>query len=224
MVGKTQRRTRREDNKVREILAVFVLAIGVCGPSLAQTAAEPRPIPVGTKWIVETVDQAGSKKTTLTVTGTSTFQGKPVYLATDGARTTIIDAATNNTIGVMTGDKLASTTVPTEGTLSWPLSVGKVWTASFDYTDYVQGASFSGVSSRVTVAGYEDVTVPAGTFKAFRIQSTPLQNESVSRTVWYAPVPGVIVKRLWEREGSRDYRGTNSRTVMELSEYPAAQR
>ncbi len=49
------------------------------------------------------------------------------------------------------------------------------------------------------VAAYEEITVPAGSFKAFRLESTPAENSGVRKILWYAPEIQLYVKRVSER-------------------------
>ncbi len=69
------------------------------------------------------------------------------------------------------------------------------------------------------VAAYEDVTVPAGTFKAFRMEGS---NPWAKITQWYAPEEKLVVKHVLERFGS-NYLGSGKETT-ELLEYPAKER
>lgn len=85
--------------------------------------------------------------------------------------------------------------------LSWPLAVGKSGTSLGTWR--WQGNS-AGVYTRVlwTVAAYEDVRVPAGAFKAFRIELRLQRQERLSArearvgliTMWYAPAARQIVR------------------------------
>jgi hypothetical protein len=206
----------------RNVLGGLLVAFGIAAaiPSLAQAPADPKPIPVEAKWTIETTESGRTGKITVTLTGTSIYDGKPIYMLSNGARTALIDVATLNNVGAMREGKMVWTALPNDGMFSWPLSIGKTWSGSFNYTDYEKGANFTGVGSYYRVTGYEDVTVPAGTFKAYRVEGTPGANESVTRTAWYAPMPGIVVKRISVREGGMDYRGTSSRSIMELVEYP----
>ena len=44
------------------------------------------------------------------------------------------------------------------------------------------------------VAAYEGVTVPAGTFMAFRVRITAASYDDFDETYWYAPAIGYAVK------------------------------
>ena len=48
----------------------------------------------------------------------------------------------------------------------------------------------------LAVEAYEEVTVPAGTFKTFRIRRTSPDDRYVT---WYEPILGLEVKRDWKR-------------------------
>lgn len=75
----------------------------------------------------------------------------------------------------------------------WPLTVGK--TGSFYHRGITNG-NFWQVSDSTKVAGIEDVTVPAGTFRTFIIHNT-MDNTpwfEGKRTCWYAPEVGYCVK------------------------------
>jgi hypothetical protein len=78
--------------------------------------------------------------------------------------------------------------------------------------------SFNSIARHSTVAAYEDVTVPAGTFKAFRIDQTPIANESINSWTWYSPQVKLIVKRITERT-PHHYLGAG-RTTTELLSLP----
>ena len=57
--------------------------------------------------------------------------------------------------------------------IHWPLAVGKTWTSEARLTEESYGSKpVIPIRMEVRVDAYEDVTVPAGTFKAFKIVST----------------------------------------------------
>lgn len=77
-------------------------------------------------------------------------------------------------------------------TWEYPLEVGKTWTKDSSITIHPIKRTFRfGISAKVEA--YEDVTVPAGTFKAFRVHETnTLGNDN---TIWLSPRLGVFVKQ-----------------------------
>jgi hypothetical protein len=127
------------------------------------------------------------------------YGGKPVYRISDGAGIMIFDKATRNFVATLREDGQERTAVsPHDGTFSWPLWVGKSWRSSYTLYDRARGRSDQlGVSWKVEA--YEDVTVPAGTFKAFKLVSTPGVGMAAYYTSWYAPDARLIVKHIYER-------------------------
>ena len=85
-------------------------------------------------------------------------------------------------------------------TYLWPLVVGKQWTSTHAYNNLVKGGSTQ-VKFDWKVESWGDVTVPAGTFKAYKVVWTTSLGDSESR--WIAPADGIqTVKRHVERTPS----------------------
>ena len=78
----------------------------------------------------------------------------------------------------------------------FPLQVGKSWTKQYKMKLHAQNREVP-FETRQNVEAYEDVVVPAGTFKAFRVRtSDTLGNENVQ---WFAPEVGMFVKATLRR-------------------------
>jgi hypothetical protein len=80
---------------------------------------------------------------------------------------------------------------PCDQSAIFPLTVEKTWTDRYGVS--TGGGEFVQQTGTGTVVGIESVTVPAGTFQAYRIDSRhgPLDRT----TLWYAPTPvGFYVK------------------------------
>ncbi len=87
-----------------------------------------------------------------------------------------------------------TTYAPFYPTFAFPISVGKAWGGEVTET-YATGQTIHAVTARV--AGFEKVTVPAGTFDTFRIEIAAkydmrLANgrggqNTTSETLWYSP-------------------------------------
>lgn len=76
--------------------------------------------------------------------------------------------------------------------LSFPIYVGKKWKFR---ADWLVGNRVVSYYSNRKVAAFERVTMPAGTFDAFRIEEYLTTSDwSGSATYWYAPEVGVVVK------------------------------
>lgn len=78
----------------------------------------------------------------------------------------------------------------------WPLEVGKTWTKSYRMTVHATKQTIP-FDSTWKVESYEDVTVPAGTFKTFKVSySDTVGSETVQ---WMSPELGIFVKRFEKR-------------------------
>ena len=85
-------------------------------------------------------------------------------------------------------------------THQWPLAAGKSWRSVHGMTTFAPPGALS-VTFEVKVESHEDVTVPAGIFKAFKVVSASSFGE-VERT-WNVPaLGGLVVKRIADRPAS----------------------
>ncbi len=168
----------------------------------------------GTQWMSRSTDEAGWNWLTVgRALDESSYQGRPVFRVSDGLQTLVYDRTTRNWIATLRLDKERFSASPEGGEFSWPLEVGKRWVATFTYRDHQRGRQFN-PTWHWEVAALEDVAVPAGTFRAFRLEGkTPVR----SRVLWYAPDLRLVVKQV-EQRGPRDYLGAG-RVVAELVDY-----
>jgi hypothetical protein len=91
----------------------------------------------------------------------------------------------------------------------WPLRVGNSLTQDVHATGYDGKPYTSKVS--ITVAAYEKVTVPAGTFDAFRIEERK-EGDTTPRLRWWAPSIAMTVKQSFP-----DWRDRSKVLVYELA-------
>lgn len=92
----------------------------------------------------------------------------------------------------------------------WPLEVGKTWTQ--DITLTVGAATKVPMKAVWTVEAYEDVTVPAGTFKAWRVVMT--DNFGFRQVTWSVPEKlGTYAKRTSERPATHPQGGAGQQVV-----------
>jgi hypothetical protein len=82
--------------------------------------------------------------------------------------------------------------------LRFPLKVGKSW--SYDYQG-VRYAKSAPMTAKYHVEAYEQITVPAGTFWAYKVECSRGYNAKgvtastyANKTYWYAPAPKTIIK------------------------------
>ncbi len=170
---------------------------------------------VGTKWETKTVNNKGRAwAITHTVLGEGTYKGTPVYRVSDGVNIRMFDKATRNWIAKVRAGTERSAASPYHPVYSFPLWVGKSWIAGYTYYDRDRGRTFFDVPWRAKVTAYEDVTVPVGTFKAFKLEGG---DPGGRHDVWYSPELKVNVKTIGERFPSH-YRGPGKWTT-EVIEY-----
>lgn len=151
----------------------------------------------GSRWITRSSDQTGRAwTTTWNVLEEGSYQGKPVYRVSDQTNTLVYDKATRNWMATLRSDEELSSASPHNGFFAWPLQVGKLWAWTYAFQDYQRGRRAPRVRTAWQVESFEDVTVPAGTFKAFKLSG---RSNAASWTLWYAPELRLIVKEMTER-------------------------
>ncbi len=84
--------------------------------------------------------------------------------------------------------------------VDWPIAVGKAWTSTHEITRY-RPPGVLPLVMKLEVKAYEDITVPAGTFKAFKVVQTSSYGE-VDQT-WVVPSMGnTTIQRIMDRPAS----------------------
>ena len=105
--------------------------------------------------------------------------------------------------------------------LQFPLSLGKKWTTQYEADTRAENQDRRR-NGETKVTGTEQITTPAGTFRAFKIEryetaALKKKTERGTYTYYYSPEVGGIVKYAYEREGG-------AATTMELIKYTPAAR
>ena len=133
--------------------------------------------------------------------GPGTWQGQPVLaIGSPQAGLTLHQPGTLAILANLNpqGQPVMSYDPPLD--LPWPLQVGKTWTGHHMVTLYPSGNQVP-LKVEGKVESFGEVTVPAGTFKAFKLVWSMNQNEFETR--WVAPHDGLAtVKRHVERPAS----------------------
>ncbi len=174
--------------------------------------------PVGTQWVMRSTDHTTGVpvEVTWSTLGHGTYRGQPVFQLRAGIDIQLYDPTTRSLMAVVRDNKPRWEYWPHFGDSSSPLWVGKTWVARFGLWNYELGMRWPDLTISWKVVAYEDVTVPAGTFKAFKLEGSNLW---VRITKWYAPEEKLIVKSVLERLRN-NYLGPGGETS-ELLEYPA---
>jgi len=147
--------------------------------------------------------------------------------STSGERTFTRDF---NPIEVKAGEAVASIYKPFWPYLQFPLEVGRTWEIPFDVVVAARPADrIAEWQMKARVVSIEPVTVPAGTFRAFRIEyegsyTTHEGNKSWTGThkeiAWFATELSRIVKRDYEQAAPA--RGFLEHHVIQLLSYKPA--
>jgi hypothetical protein len=188
-----------------------ILMLSWAAPCLAETLprAERPDVKVGDSTVFRDLDvQTGEKRDTSFVV-TMIDADKIVSEtsgSTSGARTFTRDF---NPIEIKTGEFVTSTFKPFWPYLQFPLEVGRKWDIPFEVEVMARPANRNAKwQLKAHVVATEAVTVPAGTFQAFKIEydgSFTARQGSKSWTgtqkeaAWFAPELKRIVKRDFEQ-------------------------
>ena len=175
---------------------VMALVFGGCAQMPPKAANYVVP-PLGSTWVLARSDSGSFGTTSSQLTtkrGELTWQGMPVTtMETPGFNTLLNDKG--GVAAFMAGDKPIFSFDPAPG-FAYPLEVGKTMTTDHQITVYPSKKIFP-MQVTQKVEAYEDVTVPAGTFKAFRISwSESIGNENI---YWINPETGITVKSIFTR-------------------------
>ncbi len=172
--------------------------------------------PMGSTWTISQSNTGsyGSGSTQVsTRRDQRTVQGRQL-IAFEGSEATILaDPATGRWHGFFKGDTPLVSWEPAIG-YEWPLEVGKTWRKSYQMTLHSAKRTVP-VEVTQTVEAYEEVTVPAGTFKAFRI--TSVNSSGDENTYWFSPDLGIFVKGK-QRRTEKHAAGPGSRETELLSQ------
>jgi hypothetical protein len=200
--------------------AIFIAAAMLGGCATPTPKAERHiPPPLGSSWTyaMSSTGSYGSGDSQLAVRlAEATWEGRKVHNFQTAAQHQLQDHNLNLLAVTSTDGKPQVRYDPPVG-WDWPLVVGKVTTRDHVATVIATGQKIP-FKSTWTVEAYEDVTVPAGTFKAWRLRYADSTGET--QMLWSVPeTMGVFAKRTLERSASHR-QGAGTR-VMELVAVPS---
>ena len=117
---------------------------------------------------------------------------------------------------------------PSDGTgIRLPLEVGKAWRIEAQAVHMQNGATVS-TAGQSKVVAQEKITTPAGTFDAFKIETTTRQivavdqtkAATVNTTLWYAPTVNRWVRRTYKMSIEGRVREANTEELTDYSRKP----
>jgi hypothetical protein len=128
-----------------------------------------------------------------------TFEDTPVYVLSAGKNEYPHDQRSLSVLATLSGGKTVSKNEPPSLPIDWPLKVGQRWDNDYVQQD-VEHKQSETIQTRVLVADFETVRVPAGTFPAFRIETYASPGGELLSDQWYAPAVKWFVKSKFYRE------------------------
>lgn len=183
----------------RTLSATAPLFATACS-SLPPTAAQVAELPVGT---VNTYHRKSSGSLGVFdgqvpwTVALGEWQGRTVLAYASPAGTSLLLPQTLGLVATLglQGQPVMANEPPVD--FAWPLQVGKTWDTQHQVTLFPSGRMLT-VDIQGKVESWGDVTVPAGTFKAFKLVWTNDLGETETR--WVAPADGISpIKRHEER-------------------------
>ena len=209
----------------RLIIALVGVAASPCVPAFAQSANDDAPVQrpdvkVGDKWTylrmdystnapVEAYELQVTFVSDVAILGTATILGTGKVTSAYKGRTTAAPKSGDDTDVSFTrdwndvGSSDGVVYVGNSGTLKFPLSVGASYRADNEYRRPLLGAFHMKYERTAKVIGWERIAVPAGEFRALRIELSgfgqrldrPMSGITPARwKVWYAPEVKRMVK------------------------------
>lgn len=171
----------------RLVVALAALALLSAGCGLMAPKATPDFAAPGSSWTINyratgSLGSANDQRTVV-VRPNRTWEGRSVRVIESKDFSTLTDPATGGWFAQVKGATPILSWNPAIG-WEWPLEVGKTWTRKHNATVHATKQTIAFEATWV-VEAYEDVTVPAGTFKAFKVRYTDnIGNENIS---WFCP-------------------------------------
>jgi hypothetical protein len=170
--------------------------------------------PVGTTWErmqTDTGSYGSNIAKSVGTRGERMWQGAKV-ITFELANCTVIAQQDGAWLGIFKGDTPIFTFDPPQN-WQYPLEVGKTWSREQRMTIH---AAKRTIAYKLTqkVEAIEDVTVPAGTFRTFKVSTTTsLGDENL---VWFSPELGIFVK-VSNRRTAKHPQGPGTRSIDLLS-------
>ena len=187
------------------VLLSVMLAVGCAstGPPLFGPKADrPSPLPAGSSYLVERRDSGSFGSGTYLVRfkslGEQTWQGRKVYAQDSPDGTLLQDVDSNRWVAIVKGTTPLIIFDPPMG-WDYPLWVGKSWTQVYNFKFPKQTVTSE---TRWKVEAMEEIKVPAGTFKVFRVTYSDQGSENI---YWWSPEFGIWVKSKTQRNAKSTF-------------------
>lgn len=148
---------------------------------------------IGDQWTYEVRAPGREPITTRTIVREDNFHGETSYIIKTTADEVVHSKQTLERLAILKAGQLTSKRVGSSRNFSWPLTLGKQWRNNYSWEDRVNKAAHD-IDSSMLVSEIGDITVPAGTFLAARVQEYDWSSGRLRREYWYSPEAKWIVK------------------------------
>jgi len=178
----------------KAFIEAFKEYVGSINPGQPASVIIPRPDwKVGNQWTyVETRPGFTTKITEEVVTETMVW-GVPCFLVRIGDETHFYTKPTLSLIAIAKDGNLTSRNSKPDRIFFWPLETGMEWQNSFIRRDFEKGFARR-INYMMVAANSEQVTVPAGTFQAVKIQAYGYETGRLVAEYWYCHTVKWLVK------------------------------
>jgi len=147
----------------------------------------------GTEWTYRYGGPAGGGTSVWSVAREEAIDGVPHYVLKSGAREIFYRKSDRASSRETVDGVIVSKYTPSRVLYKWPMSVGQSWEQTLS-EERPKDRQKSERVDTVTVEGEETVTVPAGTFKTFKIVCRNKKTGTIRYEMWYSPEVGQWVK------------------------------
>jgi hypothetical protein len=148
---------------------------------------------VGDQWVYEEKSPEARRTVVREVVREDAFQGIPSYVVKKGNEESFYTKDTLGVIAAMEDGQLTLTRDKSSQIFSWPLAAGKKWRNAYA-EENLKSKSKNTIDLSIVVSTIEEVTVPAGTFEAARIEVYDPKSGHLLTERWYSPRAKYYVK------------------------------
>jgi len=148
---------------------------------------------VGDQWVYAEKSPEARRTVVREVVREDAFQGIPSYVVKRGNEESFYTKETLGPIATMEEGKLTLRRDKSAQTFSWPLSVGKEWRNAYA-EENLKNKSKDTIDLSMVVSTIEEMTVPAGTFQAARIEVYDPKSGRLLFERWYSPQAKYYIK------------------------------
>jgi len=194
----------RSASNLRNLTAAFLAGLICTGCTTTPTSPKalgPVIAPPGSEWSNVQRDSGSYGSGVSHVAGKSlpmqNWEGRPHYAYEGPEYTTLINPTSGNWAAWVKDGKTLVSWDPPIG-YHWPMWVGESWETPYRVTNHATNKT-SEMRGSFYVQSQENVNVPAGTFKTFKVWYV---DSTLTGVIWWSPDLGLFVKSRFERNSS----------------------